>query len=383
MQLDYLRSKTSDASAKTHQDRHVSSHQTNRTSLDNIVQKPEPLFLNELKPQQARDFLVSRLLKKLDATSLPNINNQNQNFVNNASPRDTANNIITSLNKFNQKSENPEAPSASINKLSNILHSAIDETTSTLNNVNALTPEIASEFEKIFNDVTSFINSLNNRGNETISSSSFSQYQSKSELNIQIETADGDIVTIDIAKSLAAENRSSTYSNSDGNGQFDSSYMEKNSSLSYSVIGDLDEEEVNSINMLIEQISKTTLQYEKGNVNAALQLAHNLKLEGDTLKAFEFNIQTSEQYRAIDLYERTKSIDTRPNTIHQDNIASSSAFGSVKDILSLATHDIALKDPINKIREIFNRFYEQLELDRPENDQQQGIDFKFTLDEVA
>jgi len=383
MQLDYLSSTIGDTGTKTYQNGHIPSSRFSKTPLDTIARQPETLFLNKLKPQQARDFLVSRLLKKIDAaSSSPNFNTNNQNYANNASPRDTANNIISSLNRLNQNPENTESSGVAINRLFDILYNAIDETVNTLEKVSALTPEITSEFENIFNDVASFISSLGNRNSESVSSS-FSQYQSKSQINIQIETADGDVVIIDIAKSLATENSTLAYSNNESNGQFNSSHMEKNSSLSYSVVGELDEDEVNSINKLVEQISKTTLQYEKGNVDAALKLAQNLKLDGETLKAFEFNIQTSEQYRAIDLYEQTKNINTQPDTSNQNNIVSSSAFTNVNNILSLATNDIVLKDPINTIREIFNRFYEQLDLSHTVGDQQQETDPTFTLDEVA
>ena len=383
MQLDYLSQIIGDTGAKTHHDRLISSNHSNKTPVDNnALQQREALFSNKLKPQQARDFLVSRVLKKIDATSPANINAQNKNYTNNASPRDTANNIIASLNKLSQKSMNTEMPSISINRLSDILHSAIEETRNTLDKVNALTPEITSEFESIFNEVTNFIDSLGNRSNESVSSN-FYQYQSNTQINIQIETADGDVVTLDIAKSLAIENSSMAYSNRESSGQVSSSYMEKNSRLNYTVVGNLDENEINSINKLIEKISKTTSQYEKGNVDSALKLAQNLKLDGDTLKAFEFKIQTSEQYRAIDLYERTKNIDTLPDTSLQGNIASSSAFDNIKNILSLATHDIAMKDPISKIREIFDRFYEQQDLSFAERAQQQETYPKFTLDDVA
>jgi len=307
--------------ARKHEPSHSRRHQDDDVKT---YRKPSNhVFLNNIKPEQAREFLHSHIGRKIDE-SIPHHSRayntakapEYQNI--SADPASVASSLINKINHSNAAIENESADkSTSFKDLVIAVQQGFSETKLSLEQRNEFHGQISQEFGEIKDQVNQFLSSLEptqrKEGqpiNETTSLSS-REYQSNSETSIQIETRDGDIVTIDLAQSSAYQHTESTFQTNNAYGHLQESYNESNHSFNFSVVGELDEDELNAISDLVDEIANTVDKFEKGNIEAALNHSKNISFDSSELSAYSLDIRTSEHYRAIDLYQQT-ALATEP-----------------------------------------------------------------------
>jgi len=353
----------------------------------------DPVFLNNIRPAQAREFLhnnIGRSISDYAAKSQPGQSAFARSFPNAETTAsqiiDTIGQAANTIPKTNPGNPASETQGKSLADLVNKIQDGFRQTKEALNQLGALSSGFAPEFDKIQERVNNFLQFLSDPENNTSQiASSYESYQRDSQARIQIETRDGDIVTIDLANSLNQQQSNSTIQSNNQNGDQNrrfsgyvyEAYSEAANSFSFTVSGNLDEGELKAINALVGDIAKTIGQFEKGNIDAALNIAKNIDTQSAELDSFSFNVQTSEQYRAIDLYQTTQ---TNPY-VTTDNLAAPSPttvstsltrpLSNNENVESIFSNNISniiyaaesanILDPANTVNTIFEKFYAQLE----------------------
>jgi len=132
--------------------------------------------------------------------------------------------------------------------------------------------------------------------------------------DLSITTTDGDIVTISFSE--IKENKFSeqfNYLADPDSTQL--SYQSSSSSFrelnfSYSVEGDLDEEEIKAINTLIEDVSKVQKAFFNGNIDKAYEKALTLGYDNEQLNSFNFDFKLKQMSSVSHTYSEVASYNS-------------------------------------------------------------------------
>jgi len=175
----------------------------------------------------------------------------------------------------------------------------------------------------------------------------FASVEKSQTTSIQIETREGDIVTIDIFKKASADTTAAV-----GMAGGDrAAYVERNVSasagLSYSVQGDLNEDELKAIGKLLGRVDKVADRFFNGNINAAFKQANKLGFDTEQLASFSVDLQQSRTVQVAAAYGQTA-----PATV--PTVAD--AVGFISDLQGLLKDDTAnalFADPLTAIGDLF------------------------------
>jgi len=155
------------------------------------------------------------------------------------------------------------------------------------------------------------------------SASLSSEFKQTSQATIQIVTQDGDKVDVSYA-ALIQYSEAQSYS---ANQQTVSASYEFSSltstSFQFSVQGDLDEGERESINELLNDVGDLAKQFFNGDVQAAFNSAQALGFDSKELKSFALDFQQSTYVEVVQTYQRTEQIS--PQNISPERLNPSTA----------------------------------------------------------
>jgi len=147
----------------------LQSHETSEGLLpsDNKAPKsapqlPEPvsdhLFLNNIRPEQAREFLLNHINRKLEVSSPLPVRGVADYSEDVSSTNETSNQIIASVNRaLNIDSQNS---TEKIDEVTNNLNSGFAEAREILKNLNILRREFLTEFHDIQKNVNGFLDNI-------------------------------------------------------------------------------------------------------------------------------------------------------------------------------------------------------------------------------
>jgi len=354
------------------------------------------VFLNNIRPNQAREFLHDHIGRSI-AEIIPEPQSIQPAFTRSFPNADaTASHIIDNVNTAsNSLPKESTGANGGLADLINKIQEGFNQAKEALEKLNVLSEGFAPEFDDIHQKVNTFLqfledpetntapNSSTKRMETTEISASHESYQTNSQASIQIETRDGDIVTIDLANSFNQQQSSTSLQDNNFSGYVYEAYSETTNSLAFTVTGELDEEELNAISSVVGEIAKTVGQFEKGNVNAALNIAKNINTQSDELSGFSFNVQTSEQYKAIDLYQKTQVADfeptqpsiqlpEKPSANSPTMTSTTPSSNSHENVDAIFTNNISnhiyaaenanILEAAATVNSIFEKFYERLSL---------------------
>ena len=349
------------------------------------------LFLNNIRPEQAREFLHSHIGRSI-AEHAPKSQTAHPSFTRIfPDANTTASHIIDDVSQAasslpEESASTPAKPNSNLKDLITKIQDGFRQAKEALEDLGTLSQGFAPEFDEIEQKVNAFLQFLeapennvapgtvtNDATNKTIATSEIAAsqetYQTSSQASIQLETRDGDIVTIDLSNSFSQQQSAASLQNNSQQNSFSGyvyeAYSESQSSFSYTVSGELDDDELKAISQLVGDIGKTVGQFEKGNVNAALNIAKNIDRQSEELSSFSFNVQTSEQYRAIDLYQKTQvstqeTIPASPPANTNENV--DAIFSNNISNHIYAAESANILDAASTVNSIFEKFYEQLSL---------------------
>jgi len=144
----------------------------------------------------------------------------------------------------------------------------------------------------------------------------FQSYESRTSHSAEIEvrTQEGDIVTINISE--LAENSQAALQAKQGNNSL-SIYAETSSyssSFSLSVEGDLNEEELKSINELVKKMTKVSDKFFDGNIAGAFKHANKIGFNTDQIAGFSMDLNRERSMQAVSAYQQTTVPEQNINT---------------------------------------------------------------------
>ncbi len=191
--------------------------------------------------------------------------------------------------------------------------------------------------------------------------------------SVQIETQDGDIVTIDISRSnsmtrtmMAAE---------DENSQIRAMSIERSrsSSFSYSVQGELDEGEQAAINDLLKDLDKVSRKFFNGNIDQAFNKAARLNYDQDELASFTYSAEQTVTRQKVSAYvsnsnAEPQQVESVPGTIKN-------YLGEIASLIDEDMPKIPMKQPIEAIERLFTEIMQaRVAEDSDDDDNKSGIE---------
>lgn len=163
--------------------------------------------------------------------------------------------------------------------------------------------------ELIFDGLDEFEESLFNPVSEQSKSTSFNAqnyYKLENGASYEIKTAEGDVIKLTYNSQYQSSEQFSY--NKDGNGESLSYWSSQSSSQAYSfsVEGDLNEDEVAAINELMSDLQEVSNEFFNGSLDEAFEQAKNLNLDSPQLVAMSMNLQQTEVRASVREYQTTQ-----------------------------------------------------------------------------
>jgi len=178
--------------------------------------------------------------------------------------------------------------------------------------------------------------------------------------DIQVTTQEGDVVTISLQE-LSAKSQSEFQAQQGGNSL--SIYSESSSyasSFSFSVEGDLNEEEQKSLTDLINKMTKVSDKFFKGDAVGAFKHAQKIGFDSDQIAGFSMDLNRQKSVQAVAAYQQTTVPDQNVNT---DLLQQASDFlAQTKDFLADAN---AMLDFLEQPQQGFNDLFAGLAETQP------------------
>lgn len=166
--------------------------------------------------------------------------------------------------------------------------------------------------------------------------------------DLSIETADGDIATISFTQSQSFSAAGSAQRTGGGLALALQSSRSDNTDMQIAVTGELDAQELASINDLMKQVGGVAEDFFAGDLKQAIKAAAAIGIGGqsDTLSAFSFDLQRQEVRRAVTVYESVATATatatataspaaTQPQLPSAAAAAQASSHSFLRDLLAL------------------------------------------------
>lgn len=255
----------------------------------------------QLGPESSGKILDRQVISSLanalqsEGISLPSA--EGQDF----SPGAVAGRVLSAVRGFLEQYQQ-DNPDAATDEFFAQVRAGVDqgfnEARNALADLGILTSDVAKNIDATFGLIQQGLDRLQNPAptpaaagdNAVISSAAgalFAGVEKSQTTSIRIETREGDVVTIDIFKNASAD--TTVVAGMAGGDR--AAYVERNVSasagLSFSVRGDLNEDELEAIAKLLGRVDKVADRFFNGNINAAFKQA--VKLGFDTAFKLEGN----------------------------------------------------------------------------------------------
>lgn len=141
------------------------SPEKNSTTTTSTPKPPDPvsdhLFLNNIRPEQAREFLLNQINRKLDITAPPPIKGAAEYSEEIASTQETSNQIIAVINNvLNNDVDEGTTQSTLISATRKEINHSFSEVKNIFENLNALREEFHTEFDDIQHNVNKYLDNI-------------------------------------------------------------------------------------------------------------------------------------------------------------------------------------------------------------------------------
>ncbi|MBS3952032.1 MAG: hypothetical protein KGZ88_03685 [Methylomicrobium sp.] len=219
--------------------------------------------------------------------------------------------------------------------------------------------QLTADVEKTYKSNLSGSNQLESGPKSTSTDMSFQgiAMQTSRSAQIQIETQEGDIVTVNFNQ---AESASRSAFNMSQDGSSISGYEESysfSSDFTISVEGELNEEEQKSLKDLMEKMHKVSHAFFNGNDKAAMKHAMKLGFDNQQIAGFSMDLNRQKSVQAVAAYQQTLTPEQAVNT---DLLTQASDFlDKVKTMLSDAQQSL---QAMSKPQQTFNDLFAEIGL---------------------
>ncbi len=213
-----------------------------------------------------------------------------------------------------------KADGADNDKLTNMFEQArkgveqgIGEAVEELKDSELYTDEIEQGIEKsrelIFDGLDEFEQSIFNPDKKGPSDAAFNGqnfYQLDNGASFEIKTAEGDIIKLTYNSQFSSSEQLSYNKSEEGESLSYSSSQSSSQAYSFSVEGDLNEDEVAAINELMSDLQEVSNEFFNGSLDEAFEQAKNLNLDSPQLVAMSMNLQQTEVRASVREYQTTQ-----------------------------------------------------------------------------
>jgi len=131
--------------------------------------------------------------------------------------------------------------------------------------------------------------------------------QESRSLSLEIQTLDGDVVTIHFDQSSHNTSAAPGVSNASGGGLASRQSLEQGMQLDFSVEGNLSKEEHHAIKHLMERLGKLADKFFKGDMEGVMKRLGNLGFNEQQLAGFSFDLNQQQSVQAVSAYYGTES----------------------------------------------------------------------------
>jgi len=251
-------------------------------------------------------------------------------------------------------------PPKDITPVRTAINDGFEESKNAIQQQGAFTSDLSKAFNKLQNRLDKLLDKLAKL--ETSTSAQYQEFSQSSDTSIQIKTKDGDLVNINVSKN----SHENYFSGSVIDNMFAAnahSYNSINSSeLTYSVQGELDEDELDAIDKLVAGIRDSVHKFNKDDMESALASVKNIEFNNEELEAFSFSSKTTTELKAVNLYQQ---LNSNPDTDSQQAVNSelpvSPATETVLDLVNQAK-TTSIAEPESTVSLLAESFYKQLEV---------------------
>ncbi|MFQ5468867.1 MAG: DUF5610 domain-containing protein [Gammaproteobacteria bacterium] len=185
------------------------------------------------------------------------------------------------------------------------------------------------------------------------------QLDNNRSFSMEIETNDGDLVTISLTDRFTFN--SLNYDVTDGKSQlaFAESQIITSSNFSLSISGNLDEGELEAIGRLMHRVENLADKFFAGDLQTAFEKASRLELDTNELAAFNLNLEMMQAQKASSTYQSVGQLG--------DQIFAPSQIGNLNDIANIsqflndieeARNDMGTKNQFKETGELFEKLFE-------------------------
>ncbi len=308
----------------------------------------QPVILNQIRPEQAREFLARRIgehLGRLGQLTPPPSTPYNN--VDNG-PEATARRVMAMAQQLLRNGQ------AGREQLARSIDSGLRSGREDLARAGMLNDVVTQDIDTLQQRLQDELSSQR-------SSASLEQYRSENSLSLQLKTRDGDIVTIELSRQWQQTRTAMDYA--DANTRFQANGQEASLSqqMRIRVKGQLDEGERKAIEQFMQQVAELADAFQNGSLQEVTEQAAMLSLDGNELQSFNVNLRSVEEYRSIQALQESRSLPTPVARLAQE----------LKSLLEELTGKLPLQQPEQAAREALQQ---TLALNHPQ--QAKPLDFE-------
>ncbi len=277
---------------------------TKTRDSDNALNTPEVL-----KPDSGdQTKVVQALEKSLQAEGLTLDGLQEDDFT----PENVAEQILGSVRKAYGALQQSDAEVSEDDFFSQIkagIEKGFSEAKEMLDSLGVLQGKVAEDINKTF-DLTlaglSKIQSGESEQTTAVSLHSLSKEFSRS-AEIQVETQEGDLVTISFNQSFSKRHTALQAENEDGRFMGMRSRMSHSREFSVTVEGELDKDEQKAIEQLMKKMRKVSHEFFKGDTMAAFKHAQKMGIDSEQIAGFSMDLNMHKSMQAVAAYQQIAS----------------------------------------------------------------------------
>lgn len=140
------------------------------------------------------------------------------------------------------------------------------------------------------------------------------------DFSFELETKDGDVVTINASSLMAYQQGAASGSSETQFGASQLNYLSADSleenNFAFSVTGKLDEGELEAINDILNSVNDLATDFYSGDVNKAFEKAMNMGFDSNEISSFAFSMTRVRSVKAIQAYQPEQEI-LKPSVISE------------------------------------------------------------------
>ena len=185
--------------------------------------------------------------------------------------------------------------------------------------------------------------------------------QSSRQASIQIETQDGDLVTIDISSFSSTSINQLNVSNDDVTLSAFQKSSKYNFDFNYTIQGELDSGEREAIDDLLKDVNKVAKKFFNGDVQDAFNKALSLGIDGEELAAFSLDLNYSRTTEVITAYQSIENIASEQTTAEPvASIADAVNYAEeINNIIHTSPEKLPFNNSVVASIDLFTLFIEQ------------------------